>query len=209
MLGVILLIALLAAAPTLYRGIKLYKEVINEVPLEHKILSIQSCERYKRFDEISPYFIKHLVEIEDERFYNHHGFSPKATLRAIEANLQAGAKVQGGSTLTQQLAKNLYLPFDKIYERKVAELIIAFQIERTFEKEMILEIYSNVVYFGEGVHGIEQASQHYFGVSSLDLSEDQAILLVETLKSPNFLNPNRRSKRGSLYCLFFFSLKIK
>lgn len=209
MLSVIVLIALLAATPTLYKGFKLYQEVMHDMPLEDKMIEIQSCDFYRKYDEISPYFFKHLVRIEDERFYKHHGFSPKATLRAIEANLQARAKVQGGSTITQQLAKNLYLPFDKVYERKVAELIIAFQIERAFEKEMILEIYSNVVYFGEGIHGIEQAAQHYFGLTAIELSEEQAILLVETLKSPNFLNPNRRSFRDSMLLSLFDLRRIK
>jgi membrane peptidoglycan carboxypeptidase len=102
----------------------------------------------------------------------------------------AGRFEQGGSTITQQLAKNMYFSFEKKYERKVAELFVAFQLEKELTKDEILELYCNIAYYGEGCYGLKQAAEHYYGVDPLELSEVQIVALVWTLKSPNNYNPN-------------------
>ena len=104
--------------------------------------------------------------------------------------------MEGGSTITQQLAKNLYFTFDKKLERKVAELFVAFQLEHMLTKDEILELYCNVVYFGEGCYGLQEASEHYYNISSDELSVEQASALAFTIKRPNYNNQttNTRSK---------------
>ncbi len=189
---ILLFAAGLAVSPILVRGFKMYQNAVGNMPIEDKIEQIRSKEDFVAYDEIDEDFFKYLVLEEDHRFYDHKGFSIVSIGRAFVSNLKAGARVEGGSSITQQLAKNLYFTFEKTYERKIAELIVALQLENQLTKHEILELYSNVVYFGEGCYGIEAASVHYFGKSAKDLTDDEIILLVETLKSPNTRNPNAR-----------------
>ena len=142
-----------------------------------------------RLDMISWKFQKAILAIEDSRFFKHHGIDPTAFLRAMLVNLKKGRLAQGGSTITQQLAKNLFFSFDKSYVRKFKELLMAFQIETSFSKEDILEAYSNLVYFGNGAYGVEKASNIYFGKRAKKLTLLQAAMLAGTVRSPNNFNP--------------------
>ena len=142
-----------------------------------------------RLDMISWKFQKAILATEDSRFFNHHGIDPTAFLRAMLVNLKKGRLVQGGSTITQQLAKNLFFSFDKSWIRKFKELLMAFQIESSFPKEDILEAYSNLVYFGNGAYGVDEASRVYFGKRSRNLNLLQAAVLAGTVRSPNNFNP--------------------
>lgn len=173
-----------------FSGWIMYRESIVEAPLEKVIENIQNQDGYVTLDQISDDYIEALLKSEDRVFYEHHGFNPISTLRALITNIQEGYFAEGGSTITQQLAKNLYFDFDKKIERKVAELFMAYEIEEALEKDEILEIYLNVIYYGENCYGIEEAAQHYFAVSALDLNEEQIEALVVTVKSPNNYNPN-------------------
>lgn len=184
-------LAMLLVSPTLYRGIKLYQGAVDSVPIINRVEQIKSDSNYVSIDKISPAFIHALVLEEDHRFYEHPGFSLVAIGRALKTNIKAGARLEGGSSITQQLAKNMYYSFEKTYERKVAELITALELERLLTKEEILELYCNIVYFGEGCYGIQAASQFYFNVDALNLDEESALLLVKTLKSPSQFNPNQ------------------
>jgi penicillin-binding protein 1A len=114
--------------------------------------------------ELPPHLIQAVVAIEDRRFFEHPGFDGRGLLRAIFVNLREGRFVQGGSTLTQQLAKNLFLTPERSIQRKIKELILALRLERRFEKDDLLSIYLNRVYLGAGTYGVEAASQRYFGV---------------------------------------------
>ena len=140
-------------------------------------------------DMISWKFQKAILATEDSRFFKHHGIDPVAFIRAMVVNLKNKRLVQGGSTITQQLAKNLFFSFDKSWVRKIKELLMAFQIEATFQKEEILEAYSNLVYFGNGAYGVDEASNMYFGKRARNLTLLQAAVLAGTVRSPNRFNP--------------------
>tara|TARA_B100000214_G_scaffold212254_1_gene154217 strand:- start:897 stop:2738 length:1842 start_codon:yes stop_codon:yes gene_type:complete len=141
------------------------------------------------FNEIPAFLIEALVATEDRRFFQHWGIDPFSLVRAAVVNLKEGKIKQGGSTLTQQLAKNLFLVFDRSVERKVQELLLALWLEMSFTKEQILTLYLNRVYFGSGVFGLRAAAEYYFGKSVSDLRLNEAAMLIGTLKAPSKYNP--------------------
>ena len=140
-------------------------------------------------DEMSPWISKAVLAIEDRRFYQHIGVDPIGLLRALAANWRAGRTVQGGSTITQQTAKNLFLTQERTLKRKVQELLLSFWLEWTFSKKQILSLYLNRVYLGAGTYGMEAASRKYFGVSARHVNTYQAAVLAGLLKAPSRYNP--------------------
>lgn len=144
--------------------------------------------------EMSPYIPEAVVAIEDRRFYSHFGIDPIGLSRAMVTNVLGGHFSQGGSTLTQQLAKNLFLTPDRTLERKVQEVLLALWLEHKHSKDQILEMYLNRVYFGSGAYGVEAASRRYFGKSARDVSLSEAALLAGLLKAPSRLSPARDPK---------------
>lgn len=141
--------------------------------------------------DMSPYIPQAVIAIEDRRFYSHFGIDPIGLARAMYSNLVAGRTVQGGSTLTQQLAKNLFLSPDRTLERKVQEVLLAFWLEHNFTKDQILEMYLNRVYFGSGAYGVEAASRRYFQKPAQEVNLAEAALLAGLLKAPSRLSPAR------------------
>ncbi|WP_421854667.1 transglycosylase domain-containing protein [Oricola sp.] len=144
--------------------------------------------------EMSPRIPQAVVAIEDRRFHSHFGVDPIGLARAMSANVAAGRLVQGGSTITQQLAKNLFLTADRTIGRKVQEVMLALWLERKYSKEQILEMYLNRVYFGSGSYGVEAASRRYFNKSARDVTLPEAALLAGLLKAPSRLSPARNPK---------------
>lgn len=176
--------------PTIINGYKMYKNATMEVDLETKIKEIQAYDNYVTFDQIPKDYITSLIKSEDKRFYKHEGFDYLATARAMYNNVKAKAFKEGGSTITQQLAKNLYFSFEKKLERKVAELFVVQQLEKKLTKNEILELYCNIIYFGENCYGIKEAANHYYNKQPDELDQDEIEALVYTIKSPNHYNPN-------------------
>ena len=129
------------------------------------------------------------VALEDNRFYQHSGVDPRAILRAVWINVAAGGVAEGGSTITQQLAKNAFLTQDRTWKRKVQEVIIAFQIEKQYTKNEILELYLNQIYFGAGAYGVQAAAQTYFGKNVEQLNLAESAMLAGLPKSPNYYSP--------------------
>ncbi|MDO9587445.1 MAG: PBP1A family penicillin-binding protein [Brevundimonas sp.] len=148
-------------------------------------------------DALPDYVPAAFIAIEDRRFYHHPGFDPIGMSRAMAANMRAGRVVQGGSTLTQQLAKNLFLSPDQNIKRKVQELMLAVWLEMKFSKQEILALYLNRVYFGAGAYGIEAASQRYFDKGAKDLTVGEAALLAGLLKAPSRYSPVSESERAA------------
>jgi 1A family penicillin-binding protein len=140
-------------------------------------------------DRVSPFFVRAVVATEDHRFWEHHGVDKLRTLKALWITLFEPGKIQGASTITQQLAKNLFFSFKRSYKRKFHELLVALQIESRYSKNDILQAYMNQIPFGVGAHGIENASQTFFGKSASDLSLAEAALLAGLPKSPTRYNP--------------------
>lgn len=148
-------------------------------------------------DALPDYVPAAFIAIEDRRFYHHPGFDPIGMSRAMVSNMRAGRVVQGGSTLTQQLAKNLFLSPDQNMKRKVQELMLAVWLEMKFSKDEILALYLNRVYFGAGAYGIEAASQRYFDKSAKQLTVGEAALLAGLLKAPSRYSPVSESERAA------------
>ena len=140
---------------------------------------------------VSQDFINAIIAAEDHRFFEHHGINKLRTLKALYITLFQSGRVQGASTITQQLAKNLFFSFTQTYKRKFKELLVALQIEASNTKEEILHAYINQIYFGAGAQGIEKASRQFFGKSALELKLTEAALLAGLPKSPTNYNPYR------------------
>lgn len=153
-----------------------------------------------KVDEVPNALKSALIATEDREFYEHHGVSPKSIVRAMMANFQAGSVVQGGSTLTQQLIKNLYLTRERTYTRKLQEAAMALLVDLRFSKDKILETYLNEVYLGQdggrAVHGVMAASYYYFGVPVRELKLHQIALMVAVIKGPAYYNPKRHPERA-------------
>jgi penicillin-binding protein 1A len=141
--------------------------------------------------EMSPFIPKAVIAIEDRRFMSHFGVDPIGLARAMAANIMAGRMVQGGSTLTQQLAKNLFLKPERTMERKVQEVLLAVWLEQKYSKDQILELYLNRVFFGSNAYGVEAASRRYFNKSAREVTLQEAALLAGLLKAPSRLSPAR------------------
>ncbi len=149
--------------------------------------------RWVDYRAISSHLKRAVITAEDAKFSEHEGVDWEAIEKAFENNLKKGRKIKGGSTITQQLAKNLFLSGERSYLRKAQELVITYMIELFMSKQRILEIYLNVVEWGNGVFGAEAAARHYYGVTAAQLSSAQAARLAAMLPRPRFFDRNRGS----------------
>lgn len=150
-----------------------------------KTLFLSEQRIYDPLTDISKHMQNAVIASEDERFYQHNGFDPKAVIRAIFHNLLSGDFAEGGSTITQQLARNVFLTADKTISRKVKEIILSIRIEQNYKKTEILELYLNQAFFGEGCYGVETASRKYFNKHAKDLTLAEASLLTAVLPAPS------------------------
>jgi penicillin-binding protein 1A len=141
--------------------------------------------------ELPPYLPQAFIAIEDRRFYSHIGLDPVGIARALVRNFTSRGVAQGGSTLTQQLAKNLFLTQERTASRKAQEAILSFWLERNYSKDQILELYLNRVYFGAGAYGVEAAAQRYYGKSAREVTLAEAAVLAGLVQAPSRLAPNR------------------
>ncbi|MDG1418169.1 MAG: PBP1A family penicillin-binding protein [Maricaulis sp.] len=165
--------------------------------------------RLAQIEEMPPYLIDAVLAVEDRRFYDHPGVDIIGTGRAILANIRAGRVVQGGSTLTQQLAKNLFLTPERTIRRKVQEMMLAFWLESEFSKDEILELYLNRVYFGGGAWGVEAASLRYFGRPAREIALGEAALLAGLLKAPSRYSPSNNTNRAAARTTVVLDLMVQ
>lgn len=149
---------------------------------------------WRPLSKISTYLRQAVVVAEDDQFFAHQGYDWKAIKLAARVNMKRGRFSHGGSTITMQLARNLYLSPEKSLSRKLKEFLIALKLERTLSKERILELYLNVVEWGNGIYGAEAAARHYFGKFAKDLSKDEAAYLASILPRPRFYDRRRGSQ---------------
>lgn len=143
-------------------GYNIYKEAINANPLEEKVEEIRAKENYTEFSELPQIYVNAVISVEDKRFYEHNGIDLIAIGRAAINDIKAMSYVEGGSTITQQLAKNLYFTQEKKLERKIAEVFMAWQIEDNYSKEEIFELYVNSIYYGDGYYSVKTACKRLF-----------------------------------------------
>jgi penicillin-binding protein 1A len=149
-----------------------------------------------QLNRVSKDFINAIIATEDHRFFEHHGLNKLRTLKGLYVTFFYSGKVQGASTITQQLAKNLFFSFEKTYDRKFKELLVSLQIEASNTKQEILQAYINQIYFGAGAQGIEKAARVFFGKSAFELNLAEATLLAGLPKSPTRYNPYRHYERA-------------
>ena len=158
----LLLIGISIALLFIGDGYNMYNEAISSIPLEDKVSEIRSKENYTKFSELPQMYVNAVISVEDKRFYNHHGVDILAIGRAAINDIKAMSYVEGGSTITQQLAKNMYFTQDKKIKRKIAEVFMAWNIEKNYSKEEIFELYVNSIYFGEGYYTVKDACNRLF-----------------------------------------------
>ena len=187
---IILLILILITGYIIYSGWNMYKEVTEEVSVTQKIEQIKSQEHYTKYEDLSKTYVNAVIAGEDKRFRKHGGVDIISTGRAILRNVKEKDLVEGGSTITQQLARNMYFDQDKKLTRKVAEIFVAFEIERECDKNEILELYVNVIYFGSGYYNVYDAGKGYFGKEPWQLNDYEATMLAGIPNAPSVYDLN-------------------
>lgn len=168
-----------------------YKEAIPKYNVDDTILAIRAKNHYTPLGEINQTFLDALVAIEDRRFYKHGGLDFISLSRALLTNLNSGDIEQGGSTITQQLAKNVFLDAKQTLSRKVNEMFVAYYLEHHYTKDEILELYVNVIYYGGGNTGIYDASINFFDKLPSDLDFNEATLLAGYPQAPSYYSANK------------------
>lgn len=172
-------------------GYNMYKEAIQEIPIQEKVEEIRQKENYTKLSELPQIYINAVISVEDHRFYEHPGIDIIAIGRAIINDIKAMSFVEGGSTITQQIAKNEYFTQEKKFTRKVAEVFVAFELEKQYTKNEILELYINTIYFGNGYYNIKDAAKGYFGKSITNLSDSECIMLAGIPNAPSVYAPTQ------------------
>ena len=190
-----ILIILVVVGGVFYtNGKKLYDEKLSQVSLSDKVNSLKQSEDFVYLKDLPKQYINAVVAVEDHRYYNHGAIDPIALLRATFSNLKQKEFKEGGSTITQQLAKNMYFTQEKQMVRKVAEVFMARKIEKEYNKDEIFELYINTIYYGSGYYDIKSASLGYFDKLPQNLSDSEAIMLAGIPNAPSVYNPKASPK---------------
>lgn len=186
---IISLVILSIVAILIGQGYKMYKDVIDETPLAEKIEAIKEQEEYTKLSDIPSIYKNAVISVEDHRFYKHCGIDIISIIRAAFNDIRTKSFVEGGSTITQQLSKNMYFTQEKKITRKIAEVFMAREIEKNYNKDEILELYINTIYYGNGYYNIKSASLGYFGKLPKDLNSGECVMLVGIPNAPSLYNP--------------------
>lgn len=196
---ILLVLILLAGIIGFIVGYSVYSDALKEKPLISRMDEIENDEHFVPFSELPKNYINAVVAVEDHRFYDHGPIDFIAIGRAIWVNVTNFELREGGSTITQQLAKNVILSQDETATRKLGEIVAAFDIEKNYSKDDILALYVNTCYFGEGYYGIYDASMGYYNKEPKDLTLDEATMLAGVPNAPSVyaptVNPDLAKKR--------------
>lgn len=184
-LSLIFLIILIIITLIGINGYKMYKNAIEQTPVKEKIKEIKNIENYTTLDNMPQYLKNAVIAVEDHRYYEHKGIDLISTTKAIFTNLKQKELVTGGSSITQQLAKNMYFSQEKKFSRKFAEIFIVSYLEENLSKDEILELYLNTIYYGNGYYGIGDASIGYFNKKPKDLSINEATIIAGLPNAPS------------------------
>ena len=172
-----------------FKGYNMYKEAIKQETLDQKFTEIKEKKNYTSLAELPKIYLEAVISVEDHRFYKHFGIDVISIGRAFVNDIKKMKFVEGGSTITQQLAKNIYFTQDKKIVRKVAEIFMAFSIESNYNKDEILELYLNTSYFGNGFYSVKSASLGYFNKLPKDMNDSESIMLAGIPNAPSLYNP--------------------
>ena len=188
---VILVISISIVGYIGFQGYDMYKKAIKETKKRKKIEEIRSKENYTTLEEMPELYKKAVIAAEDHRFYEHGPIDIKSIGRAIVTNIKRNKLVEGGSTITQQLAKNTYFTQEKKFTRKVAEVFVAYKYEEECKKDEILELYLNTSYFGDGCYSVREASINYFDKEPIEMTEYECIMLAGIPNAPSVYAPTK------------------
>ena len=183
LLAIIVIVA--AASIVIGQGYQMYLDAVEEISVEEKAAEIMEKEHYTTYDELPETYIKAIIAAEDRRFLYHRGFDIISTARAAWRNIKSKEIVEGGSTITQQLGRIMYFSQEKKYSRKVAEVLVAGRIEELYEKEKILELYVNTIYFGSGYYSVYDACMGYFGKAPSEMNDYECTMLAGIPNAPS------------------------
>ncbi|MCC8127248.1 MAG: transglycosylase domain-containing protein [Clostridiales bacterium] len=172
-------------------GYQIYREAVAEVSLEEKIGEIRSKDTYTDYEDLPETYVNAIVAVEDHRFYDHNGIDLIAICRAVIHDIQAGSFVEGGSTIPQQLAKNLYFSQEKELTRKVAEVFVALDLKQEYTDEEILELYVNSIYFGDVYYDVASACEGYFDKEPSEMTDYECTLLAGIPNAPSVYAPTK------------------
>ena len=188
LLAIIVIVA--AASIVIGQGYQMYLDAVEEISVEEKAAEIMEKEHYTTYDELPETYIKAIIAAEDRRFLYHRGFDIISTARAAWRNIKSKEIVEGGSTITQQLGRIMYFSQEKKYSRKVAEVLVAGRIEELYEKEKILELYVNTIYFGSGYYSVYDACMGYFGKAPSEMNDYECTMLAGSPNAPSVYSPD-------------------
>lgn len=185
----VLIILLAVGAWQIKSGYDKYEVALLMNPPEEVIEKLKEKENYTEYEDVPEIYFDALVAVEDRRFYEHNGFDVMGTGRAFLRNVREKKLLEGGSTITQQLVKNLYFPEDNTLKRKIAEVFMAIELEKRYSKKEILEFYINGIYYGSGYYSIYDASMGYFDKKPKRMSDYECTLLVGIPNAPSKYSP--------------------
>ena len=187
----ILTIIIIVLSIEIYKGYNVYKDAIDNMSIEQKIAEIKENKNYTEYKDLPQDYINAVVAVEDRRFFIHNGIDIISISRAIFIDLKEMELVEGGSTITQQLAKNTYFSQNKELTRKIAEMFMAFEYEKNCNKEQIFELYVNTSYFGDGYYCVKDASEGYFEKIPKDMNLYECTLLAGIPNAPSVYAPTK------------------
>ncbi len=174
-------------------GYVMYKKATQSISVTQKVKEVRTENGYTTLDQIPAIYKDAVISVEDHRFYSHHGVDIIALGRALLRNIQTKEFSQGGSTITQQLAKNLFFTNEKKIERKAAELFVVYQLEKNYAKDVILEAYINTVYYGDGYYCIQDAAKGYFKKEPAEMTDYESTMLAGIPNAPSVYAPTKNN----------------
>jgi len=172
------------------KGYRMYQDAISKTSIEERVEEIRAMENFTAFSEMSDFYIDAVISVEDHRFMSHPGIDPIAVVRAAWTDIREMSFVEGGSTITQQLAKNMLFTQEKKMERKAAEVFAAYDMEKNYTKEELFELYVNTANFGSGYEGVYAASMGYFGKLPAEVTDYEAAMLAGVPNAPSMYSPD-------------------
>lgn len=188
---IIILVVIFAGTILTFKGYTIYQEALDKMSVVDKVTQIKSDENYTELKDLPEFYLNAVIAVEDRRFYEHGAIDPIAIARAFFVNIKSMELKEGGSTITQQLAKNVYFTQEKSALRKIAEIFMAFEIEKNCDKDTILELYLNTSYFGDGYYCVSEASIGYFDKEPIDMTRNEASMLAGIPNAPSAYCPTK------------------
>lgn len=193
----IILIILLAGTILTYQGYTMYKQALDKISVKDKVAELQSQKNYTKFEDLPEFYLDAVVAVEDRRFYDHGALDYLGIARAIWTNIKSFKLREGGSSITQQVAKNVYFTQEKTALRKIAEVFMAFEIERNCDKNTILEMYVNTSYFGSGYDGIKEAANGYYDKEPINMNKYECSMMAGVPNAPSVYAPTKNPDLAS------------